>query len=147
MIVTTQFVPFFLLYFMRLLDRGRTRDALLAGLFAGLNLFTDMLFGVLLGLMVAVLLLDWWLQRRKQPKPAGGAPTTRTLLGKLAVMVALAAVISAPLLIPTLREGFSADYAVEGWGHSEKLSADLVGMVTPTDAAPGLRRGLGDGTA
>ncbi len=134
MIVTTQFVPFFLLYFMRLLDRGRTRDALLAGLFAALNLFTDMLFGVLLGLMAAVLLLDWWLQRRKQQQV--NAPTGRSLLGKLVIMAALAAVISAPLLIPTLREGFSADYAVEGWGHSEKLSADLVGMVTPTALHP-----------
>ncbi|MEZ4771007.1 MAG: hypothetical protein R2844_21635, partial [Caldilineales bacterium] len=127
MIVTTQFVPFFLLYFVKLLDKGRTRDALLAGLFAALCLLTDMLFGVLLGLMAAVLLVDWWLQRRKQPA-AAREPSTRSLLGKLAVMAALAAIISAPLLIPTLREGFSADYAVEGWGHSEKLSADLVGM-------------------
>ena len=136
MIVTTQFVPFFLLYFMRLLDRGRTRDALLAGLFAALNLFTDMLFGVLLGLMAAVLLLDWWLQRRKQPQQQADAPTGRSLLGKLAIMAVVAAIISAPLLIPTLREGFNADYAVEGWGHSEKLSADLVGMVTPTALHP-----------
>ena len=135
MIVTTQFVPFFLLYFVKLLDKGRTRDALLAGLFAALCLLTDMLFGVLLGLMAAVLLLDWWLQRRKQPA-AARRPSTRSLLGKLAVMAALAAIISAPLLVPTLREGFNADYAVEGWGHSEKLSADLVGMVTPTDLHP-----------
>ena len=136
MIVTTQFVPFFLLYFVRLLDHGRRRDALMAGLFAALNLFTDMLFGVLLGLMAAVLLVDWWLQRRKQPAKRAAGPTGRALLVNLAIMVALAAVISAPLLIPTLREGVSADYAVEGWGHSEKLSADLAGMVTPTDLHP-----------
>ncbi len=35
-----------------------------------------------------------------------------------------------------MREGLSADYAVEGWGHAEKLSADLVGLVTPTDLHP-----------
>ena len=38
---------------------------------------------MLVTLPCVLLLLDWWLQRRKQPKPAGGAPTTRTLLGKL----------------------------------------------------------------
>ncbi|MCB9143689.1 MAG: hypothetical protein H6646_15600 [Anaerolineales bacterium] len=135
MIVTTQFVPFFLLYFVKLLDRARTRDALLAGLFAALCLLTDMLFGVLLGLMAAVILLVWWWQRRQQPAEQS-TPGVRTLLGKLAMMAALAAVISAPLLIPTVREGLNADYAVEGWGHSEKLSADLVGMVTPTDLHP-----------
>ena len=59
MIVTTQWVPFFALYFVRLLDRWRTHDALLAGLFLALALLTDMLYGVLLGLIAAVLLVDW----------------------------------------------------------------------------------------
>ena len=58
MIVTTQWVPFFALYFVRLLDRWRTRDALLAGLFLALALLTDMLYGVLLGLIAASC---WWI--------------------------------------------------------------------------------------
>ena len=130
MIVTTQWVPFFALYFVRLLDRWRTHDALLAGLFLALALLTDMLYGVLLGLIAAVLLVDWWLRDRKARRAAGDARPGTTgwqRLGKLALMAALAALLSAPLLIPTLREGLSADYAVEGWGHAEKLSADLVG--------------------
>jgi len=138
MIVTTQWLPFFLLYFLRVLARWRMRDAALAGLFAALCLLTDMLYGVLLALMAGVLLLDWWLdyRRRRRASPAEPAvPWTRGL-GRLAVIAGLAALLSAPLLIPTLREGLDADYAVQGWGMSDQLSADLVGLVTPTDLHP-----------
>lgn len=143
MIVTTQWVPFFLLYLARTLDRWRTRDAALAGLFAALALLTDMLYGVLLGLMAAVLLVDWWLGDRKQRQALAAAPAATAArrngwrrLGQIGLIGGVAALLSAPLLIPTLREGFSADYAVEGWGHAEKLSADLIGLVTPTDLHP-----------
>jgi hypothetical protein len=138
MIVTTQWLPFFLLYFVRTLDRWRSRDALIAGVFAALCLLTDMLYGVLIALMAGVLLLDWWLGYRRQRRAGQAAqaiPWTRAL-GRLAAMVAVAALLSAPLLIPTVREGLDADYAVEGWGMSDQLSADLVGLVTPTDLHP-----------
>jgi hypothetical protein len=138
MIVTTQWLPFFLLYFVRTLDRWRSRDALIAGVFAALCLLTDMLYGVLIALMAGVLLLDWWLGYRRQRRAGATAPAvpwTRAL-GRLAAMVAVAAVLSAPLLVPTVREGLDADYAVEGWGMSDQLSADLVGLVTPTDLHP-----------
>jgi hypothetical protein len=138
MIVTTQWLPFFLLYFVRTLDHWRSRDALIAGIFAALCLLTDMLYGVLIALMAGVLLLNWWLGYRRQRRSGQAAraiPWTRAL-GRLASMVAMAALLSAPLLIPTVREGLDADYAVEGWGMSDQLSADLVGLVTPTDLHP-----------
>lgn len=138
MIVTTQWLPFFLLYFVRTLDRWRSRDAVIAGLFAALCLLTDMLYGVLLALMAGVLLLDWWLSYRRGRRASQAAPLVSPAqrLGRLAAMVAVAALLSAPLLIPTVREGRNADYAVEGWGMSDQLSADLVGLVTPTDLHP-----------
>lgn len=138
MIVTTQWLPFFLLYFVRTLDRWRTRDALIAGVFAALCLLTDMLYGVLIALMAGVLLLDWWLGYRRQRRTGQATqtvPWTRGL-ARLAAMVGVAALLSAPLLIPTVREGLNADYAVEGWGMSDQLSADLVGLVTPTHLHP-----------
>ncbi len=158
MIVTTQWLPFFLLYFVRTLDRWRVRDAAMAGLFGALCLLTDMLFGVMLALMAGVLLVDWWLGYRRGGSRYGAAPTrpaegegsrygaapTRPAeapgvwrrLGLLALIGALAALLSAPLLIPTVREGLNADYAVEGWGMADQLSADLVGLVTPTELHP-----------
>jgi hypothetical protein len=140
MIVTTQWMPFFLLYFVRTLDRWRTRDAVIAGIFAALCLLTDMLYGVMLALMAGVLLLDWWLRDRRQRRAGQAADSTSAhgwrRLGQLAIIGAVAAVLSAPLLLPTVREGLNADYAVEGWGMADQLSADLVGLVTPTDLHP-----------
>jgi hypothetical protein len=138
MIVTTQWLPFFLLYFVRTLDRWRSRDALIAGIFAALCLLTDMLYGVLIALMAGVLLLDWWLGNRRQRRAGQAEPVVSATqaLGRLAAMIAVAALLSAPLLIPTVREGLDADYAVEGWGMSDQLSADLMGLVTPTDLHP-----------
>jgi hypothetical protein len=139
MIVTTQWLPFFLLYFLRTLDRWRSRDAILAGLFAGLCLLTDMLYGVLLALMGGVLLVDWWLRERQRRRAGQVADRTAGAwrrLGRLVIMGAVAALLSAPLLIPTVREGLNADYAVEGWGMADQLSADLVGLVTPTELHP-----------
>jgi hypothetical protein len=49
---------------------------------------------------------------------------------------AVAAIIWAPALIPIAREFVTGDYGVSGWGESVKLSADAVGLVTPTDLNP-----------
>ena len=49
---------------------------------------------------------------------------------------AVAAIIWAPVLIPIAREFVTGDYGVSGWGESVKLSADVVGLVTPTDLNP-----------
>ncbi len=138
MIVTTQWLPFFLLYFVRTLDRWRTRDALMAGIFAALCLLTDMLYGVMLALMAGVLLADWWLRYRRERRAGqpAGVPDAWRRLGQLAIIGGLAALLSAPLLLPTVREGLNADYAVEGWGMADQLSADLVGLVTPTELHP-----------
>ncbi len=138
MIVTTQWMPFFLLYFVRTLDRWRTHDAVMAGIFAALCLLTDMLYGVMLALMAGVLLTDWWLRQRSAQRTGQVAETATPWrrLGQLAIIGGVAAMFSAPLLLPTVREGLNADYAVEGWGMADQLSADLVGLVTPTELHP-----------
>ena len=41
-----------------------------------------------------------------------------------------------PCSFPIAREFTQGDYALEGWGESVKLSADAVGLVTPTDLNP-----------
>ena len=142
----TQWIPFVALYLVRTLDRRQWRDALLAGLFAGLALLTDMLYGVLLAVIVVCLLAGAWLQARAkkasagpEPSAAPRPPSSRSagrLVALLAVIVAAAAVVSAVLLVPTLREGLSGDYALEGWGDAQKLSSDLVGLFTPTALHP-----------
>ena len=48
----------------------------------------------------------------------------------------VAAIIWAPVLVPIAREFVTGNYGVSGWGESVKLSADVVGLVTPTDLNP-----------
>jgi hypothetical protein len=50
--------------------------------------------------------------------------------------VLVAVVIWLPALAPIAREFTRGDYALEGWGESIKLSADAVGLVTPTELNP-----------
>ncbi len=155
-IFSTQWTPFFILALLRALERPTRRNAALAGIFAGLALLTDMLFGVLLGLAALVLVInrrssasaDQGGERSDDGRSKSAATFRRTrrkplarrleesLAGRLALAVLVAALVSLPLLAPTLIEGFSGDYALEGWGDAQKLSSDLVGFVTPTDLHP-----------
>ncbi len=48
----------------------------------------------------------------------------------------VAALLWSPVLAPTVHEFMRGDYALSGWGESLKLSADLKGLVTPTDLNP-----------
>jgi hypothetical protein len=137
----TQWLPFVALYLVRTMDRRRWHDAIMAGLFAGFALLTDMLYGVLLLAIAAALLAGAWLQARAQAPSRQGQPRARGRLFALLLVIGLtAALVSAVLLVPTLRESAGGDYSLEGWGDAQKLSADLVGLVTPTALHP-LARG------
>ena len=57
------------------------------------------------------------------------------LLSLLSLLVLVAALLYAPVLVPVLRE-MAAGYELAGWGDAEKLSVDLVGLVTPTALHP-----------
>ncbi|MEA3337043.1 MAG: interleukin-like EMT inducer domain-containing protein [Chloroflexota bacterium] len=130
----TQWVPFFVLYLIKTLDRARRHDAIMAGLFGGLALLTDMLYGVLLAAIALPLVLFALFRRGSRADPTG--PSTRQLLVGVIGIAAVAALVSAVLLVPTVGEGLSGDYALEGWGDAQKLSSDLAGLVTPTDLHP-----------
>jgi len=56
-------------------------------------------------------------------------------------MGAIAALVWSPVLVPVLREMARGDYSLKGWGESIKLSADLVGLGTPTELNPVLAPG------
>lgn len=77
--------------------------------------------GVLLLLFTLVFLLFEWRQVL-QPR----------VLARLGLVGLTAAVLFAPLLIPTLGEILNSGYTLPGWGHSENLLVDLFGFITPT---------------
>ena len=129
---STAWIPFYTLFFLRTVGPGgRPRHAVLAGLTFALAMFNEMIFGVFLAMLSAIL-LAFALARRGQ---AGASRPGRGLVLRLATMVLVAALLYAPVLLPILRE-MAAGYELAGWGDAERLSADLVGLVTPTALHP-----------
>jgi hypothetical protein len=124
--VTTQWLPFYALYFLRTLRRPNVKNAALAGLFFAMASYAEMIFASFLALLSLVLLLASWRGLRQRGKSL--------LYAGLAAAVAV--VLWAPALVPIAREFTRGNYALEGWGESIKLSADAVGLVTPTNLNP-----------
>ncbi|NOZ72648.1 MAG: hypothetical protein GXP38_12185, partial [Chloroflexi bacterium] len=126
-----QFLPFFLLYLLRLLRQPNRHNALMAGLFAALNVLVDMQYGIFMAFFGACLLLTrpWRQFLWKRPFPwrrwayLGGA-------GVVAVLLIL------PYFWETVKAMLNADFLLKGWGDVLKLSADLVGWFTPTALHP-----------
>jgi len=124
--VTTQWLPFYALYLLKTLREPKLKNAVLAGLFFAMAALAEMIFASFLALFTAIVVLAVWRQWRLR----------WNALGRLALAMAVAVLIWAPVLVPIAREFLTGDYALTGWGESVKLSADAVGLVTPTDLNP-----------
>ncbi|MCP4165715.1 MAG: hypothetical protein GY759_07455 [Chloroflexi bacterium] len=125
------YLPFFLLYLLRLLDRPTRHNVIMAGLFGAFNLLVDMQYGVFMAFFAACLLLT---------KPLRGLLFRRPLETRrwLALLTtgALAMLFTLPYFWATVRSFLTADFLLAGWGDALKLSADLVGWLTPTALHP-----------
>jgi hypothetical protein len=128
---STAWIPFYALYLFRTIRERRLRNAVLAGIFLVLSMLAEMIFGVFLA-MLTIIVLAFVVGRRGREEVAGGLPS---LLGRLAVTVLVATLLYLPVLIPVVGEMFSG-YELAGWGDAEKLSVDLMGLVTPTALHP-----------
>jgi hypothetical protein len=128
---STAWIPFYTLYLVRTVRQPGLRNAVLAAVFVVLAMLGEMIFGVFL-VMLTVILLAFLLGRQARRQIAGGWPA---LSRRLLVLVLLAVVLYAPLLMPILTEMFGG-YELAGWGDAEKLSVDLLGLVTPTALHP-----------
>ena len=144
--VTTQWIPFYALYLVKTAREPRAQNAILAGLFAAVSLLAEMIFGVFLAIFTLAYLL---VEGARLSRPA-----LRRLILRLGLLAATAAVLWAPVGFPVLREMVQGDYALQGWGEGVKLSADLIGLMTPTALHPlwgrdwaGELRAVAEGTA
>lgn len=124
--VSSQFVPFFVLFFIKSLREPHAKNALLAGVFGAFAILIDVTYAVFLALFAALYLLFAW--RNKE--------IVRGFFNRLVLIAGVAFVLASPLLIPTLVEIVTAGYTLPGWGHAEKLLNDLVGLFTPTSLHP-----------
>ncbi len=128
---STEWIPFYALFLVKTIREPRRRYALLAGLFLVLAMLGEMILGVFLAILTLII-LAFAVSKEERPEIAGGMAA---LLRRLGVMGLVAAILYAPVLVPILREMFGG-YELAGWGDAEKLSVDLLGLVTPTALHP-----------
>ncbi len=124
-VVASEWLPFYILFLIKTVREAKWRNALFAGLFAAFTLYVETTFGVLLALFTALVLGFEW-----------RAVWQRATIARLGLLVAFAALLFAPLLLPTLDEIFNRGYTLPGWGHAEKLLVDLFGFFAPTSLHP-----------
>lgn len=149
-IVSTEFIPFFALFFLKSLREPGFKNPVLAGIFAALSLLAEMIFGVFL-LFLGLILLAYHLAGQKRRKPAAYVLDNSldilqrtsprlyqllTLIPKLILLSLTAAIVWGPAMIPILRAFSQDDFDLTGWGESLKLSADLAGWFATTDLHP-----------
>ncbi len=125
--VTIQWFPFYTLFLLQTLRRGRLKDGLLAGIFAALCLYAELTYSVfLLFLSVFIFMAEAarqkWSIFRRWPG--------------LAMLIATAAMLTAPFILAVLPNFLDPAYAEPGWGEGLKLSADLVGLFSLTPLHP-----------
>ncbi|HEX9117045.1 MAG TPA: hypothetical protein VGA61_13335, partial [Anaerolineae bacterium] len=134
---STAWLAFYTLYLLKLLREPARKNAVLAGLFFALAGLTDLIFAAFLALLSLLIVLliwpEWRGDGREPPRTGRAAGAALTRLG-LAALVAV--LLLSPVLVPTAAELANGGYALKGWGDSLNLSADLAGLVTPTDLNP-----------
>lgn len=124
--VSTEWIPFYILFLIKTVREPGWRNAILAGVFATMALLCEMIFGVFLALLTVIIV---------------GFAGRRRLFGaalwrRLGALLLTTVVTYLPVGYPIAREFFKSEYALEGWGHSEKLLVDLFGFTTPTALHP-----------
>jgi len=149
-VVSSEWIPFYMLFLLKTVRRGRWRDAVLAGVFALLCLLCENTFGVFLALLtLAVLLFEWRRLVRSDDFPETAEAVTTNArrwrlrqpgLRKLLQLATVGLVAFAgylPLAIPILQEMTRAqEYSLKGWGGAEWLAADALGLFIPTALHP-----------
>jgi hypothetical protein len=124
--VTTQWLPMYVLFLTKTLRESGRHNPVLAGVFAALAMLCDMLFGVFVAFLSLVVF--------------GFAGSRRVVslafAKRLGVLVLTFVVLYGAVAYPILREFSQGEYAVEGWGDSDKLLVDLLGFTTPTALHP-----------
>ena len=128
---STEWIPFYALFLVKTVREPGGRNALLAGVFLVLAMWCEMIFGVFLAILTLIV-VALAVGRRGRAEVAGGLIA---LLRRLWLLGLVAAILYAPVLLPVARE-MPGGYELAGWGDAEKLSVDLVGLVTPTALHP-----------
>ncbi len=160
--VTTQWIPFYALALLRMLDpqlapARQRRWAILGGLFFAFTGLAEMISALFLALFTVIVLVvkwrDWrWEIRRlgdwklgnsadarpedaraESPNPTiAPPPNLQSPISNLLILGIVAFLVWSPALLPIVQAFFTADYGLQGWGDALMLSTDLLGWFTAT---------------
>ncbi len=126
-IVSTAFIPFYTLYFLKTLREPGRKNPLMAAIFATLCLLAEMIFAVFLLFLGLILILHH--------RPRTLAQWLH-LMERLAILAIMTTLFWSPALLPIMRAFTQANFDLKGWGESLGLSADVVGWFTLTPLHP-----------
>jgi hypothetical protein len=124
--VSIQWIPFYTLFLIKTVRERSWSNAATGGIFAALALLCEPFLGVFLATLTLLVLIFAGRHRILNPG----------FLKRFGLLLLTIAIATFPLGYPLLRELFRAEYAISGWGHSEKLLVDLFGFTTPTGLHP-----------
>jgi hypothetical protein len=122
-LLQTQWIPAFVLLLLRVKDRGRLRDVLLAGALLAGAFLTAAYYAVFLLVTTAFAALDSVLSAGWRWSRA----TTRMF-----VVVGIFAVCASPLMVPMMIRGLSEGRSPNPGYDADRFSADLLGVVIPS---------------
>lgn len=120
---TMQFIPFSILYLVKLYDYKKVRYALLSGIFLALNFYSCYYYGVYLAIFISVFLVYWCFRGDKEI-------INKKFFGNFLFIVFIFLILTSPLLYRFVKEGWGRDsfYA----GGQEGYVSDLIGLFTPS---------------
>jgi hypothetical protein len=126
-LVAIQWLPLYILFLLRTLERRSARSALLASLSLLLTSLTDWYYLLYLFLFTALAVAyHFW-------KEGNGQAIKETLM-LMALIVALFLFLDSPILLPMLREASGQDYMFAPFGHTVSYSADLLSFFIPSSS-------------
>ena len=129
-IISTQWIPLFLLFFIRLLDEGNKGDAIAAAVFLLLTALTSWHLFLFTAMLSAVYYITWLIWVRED--------STRLITQPLILFVTIAGVTLFPLMWPLLQEwlGASAAYGAAPAVEKHSKSLDLLAFLVPSGRHP-----------
>ncbi len=124
-LVHLQWLPLYILFLLRTLERRSVKSALLASLSLLLTSLTDWYY-VLYLLLFTALALAYYLWKE------GHGRAIKEMLGSVALIMGFFLLLASPILIPMMRETRDQGYMFPSYAYTVRFSADLLSFFIPS---------------
>ncbi len=128
-LLSIQFIPLFILYLLKLLERPGAKHAVLAGVYMALTALSDWNYFLFLLLFIPVFLVSAYVNEK-------AAVTHPNFLRNLCGMMGVCLLLVSPFLVPLLRGILSGEINIAGEGGAREYSADFAAFFIPSNLHP-----------